>query len=325
MLKGRIIMESKKRLRVLLDTDVGDDIDDALAIVFALNSPELEIVSVTTVFRNADKRAKIASALLESCGNRTVPVYAGCDAPLVQKIFAHEHDRYDETGRYIPCQFDDNMERFSYNRNTHAVDQIIHMAHCYPGELDVVAIGPLTNIALAIRKDPEIIRLIKGLTLMGGSYAEPCTEWNILCDPEAAEIVFTSGIPIRAIGLNVTTQCVLSREELGLFQREETSSSLLLNNMLERFLKHYEYDCSVLHDPLTVGTLIKPGFVRFEDKQVSIGRSNTDRAGQTIAHSLENTERSENIGRAACAVSVDAERYIEFFLKRIFSNTLQEG
>ena len=155
-------------------------IDDAFALTFAIHSPELEVVGVTTVFRNSLIRAKIAKALLESYGKNDIPVCAGMDIPFVQKFFDRENDKFDSTGRLIPCQYEETVMGNYEADEEWGPDFIIRKVSEYPGEIILIPIGPLTNIATAIRKRPEIVPKIKKIILMGGVFHEDFPEWNIL-------------------------------------------------------------------------------------------------------------------------------------------------
>ena len=186
-----------EKIKIILDTDIGDDADDALALCLALKSPELEVLGITTVFRNTTARAKIAVALLNMMGKNHIPVYAGIGKPLVAQVNTKEP----------PIQLLENMKGLSYSDDMGAVEYLYHTLKYAEESVTLVAIGPLTNIAVLLLMYPEIISRVHEIVLMGGAFYMHYTEWNIFCDPEAAEIVFSSGIPIRAIGLDVTTCC----------------------------------------------------------------------------------------------------------------------
>ena len=181
--------------KIILDTDIGDDIDDAFALSILLNEKNADLLGVTTVFRNSYKRAKMASYLIKTFG-KDVKVYAGCDEPLIAKVETllspeiKEKEKLDENGKYLIPQYSNEMDEGVVEKQ-HAVDFIIEQVHKYPNEITLVGIGPLTNIALAIRKDPSICSLLKEIRIMGGDPTNVnCKEWNIFCDPEAARIVY---------------------------------------------------------------------------------------------------------------------------------------
>lgn len=303
----------KYKQKVIIDTDIGDDIDDAFALTFAIHSPELEITGVTTVFRNSLIRAKIAKALLASYGAEDIPVCAGIDIPFIQKFIDRENDRFDSTGRLIPCQYDETVMKNYQPDEEWGPDFIIRKVLEYPGKIILIPIGPLTNIAAAIRKEPGIVSKIKKVVLMGGVFHQDFPEWNILCDPEAARIVFTSGADIYAVGLDVTMKCKLSLEQVKEFEELGSNGSVILSGMMRKWFEHYQFECPVLHDPLTVGCVIDSSFVTFKEENVLVNLSENDR-GKTQIQSKDKVESSS----IHIAEEVDAKNYLSFFKDRVF-------
>ena len=299
--------------RIIIDTDIGDDIDDAFAIVFGCNSPELKVEGITTVFRNSIARARMTKALMSSYGITDIPVYAGVDTPLVQTYMNRDNDRFDEAGNLIPCQYQkESMDQYSYEEEW-APDFIINKVRENPNEIVLIPIGPLTNIALAIRKAPDIVPLIKKIVLMGGVVHQDVPEWNILCDPEAAYIVYKSGANIQAIGLDVTMQCKLTLDKVKEFEELSSRGSKVLSAMMKSWFEHYKFECPVLHDPLTIGCVIDSSFVGCKEYIVEIGLEGENR-GKTIIV----PERTKNSAIINVAETVDAERYLKFFQERVF-------
>lgn len=304
---------SKDIHNIIIDTDIGDDIDDTFALLFAIKSPEIHVEGITTVFRNAQRRAKMCKTVLQTYGIEDIPVYAGIDQPIIEEIHEQGNDRYDENRRFYPCQYSNMMESISFNHELHAVDYIIDTIRKRPGCIEIVPIGPLTNIAFAIRKAPDIITKIKGITLMGGYFTSKVPEWNILCDPEAARIVFTSGIDVKAVGLDVTLKCRLLIEQLEDFKKSDNKTSRLVNEMMQKWLDHYRFECPVLHDPLTIGTLIDDSFVSFEKKYVKV-ITDGEMRGITVQQ-----ENAEDYGTSVISVAtnVNQKQYMEFFKSRV--------
>ncbi len=290
--------------KIIIDTDIGDDIDDAFAIVLAALSPEINLLGITTVFRNSGLRAKMAKALLDSYGIKDIPVFSGCDIPLLS-------DKSRDV--FIPCQYDSKrMDQFNYDKGW-GPDFIIETVQKNPGEITLVPIGPLTNIAFALRKQPEIIPKIKRIVLMGGYVTEDVPEWNILCDPEAAKIVYMSGVPVYAVGLDVTMKCKLVQTDVEAFRNIGSKGSTILSGMLEDWYNHYRFECPVLHDPLTIGTLIDESFVLFEKAKVNVLLEGKDR-GKTVKINNEETA----VPDIYVATDTDANRYLSLFKKRLF-------
>ena len=259
--------------RILIDTDIGDDIDDAFALTLAANAG-LDIAGVTTVFRNSYQRAQMATYLLRLCGRAEIPVRAGADLPLVQRVeFLRPPEIYqkeEEKGYYTLPQYLPEMENERVSPE-HGVDFIIRTARENAGRLVVLLIGPMTNLALAIRKAPDLVRSIREVQFIGGNFSTEFPEWNIACDPEAARIVLTSGIPVRAIGIDVTMRCPLSDEQLGILRSDRQGTNSLLCQMMEKWFLHYRFERPVMHDPLLVAQLLASGMVTFEKKRVFVG------------------------------------------------------
>ena len=252
--------------KVILDTDIGDDIDDSFALLLLLESHKFNCLGVTTVFRNSLKRAKMAKQLIRSLGY-DIKVYRGIDDPLKQNIDhliskeIKEKEKYDEDGKYIFPQYDKSMENEKVE-DENAVDFIIRMIHLYPHEVTLIPIGPLTNIASAIKKDPTILPLIKEISLMGAGLNLNFVEWNIFCDPDAAKIVFSSNInKIVAVTINVTSLTSLTEEEVNSLKNNNSKAIKLVYEAMMKWFKHYEFSSPVMHDPLTVASLIDESII----------------------------------------------------------------
>ena len=252
--------------KVILDTDIGDDIDDSFALLLLLESHKFNCLGVTTVFRNSLKRAKMAKQLIRSLGY-DIKVYRGIDDPLKQNIDhliskeIKEKEKYDEDGKYIFPQYDKSMENEKVE-DENAVDFIIRMIHLYPHEVTLIPIGPLTNIASAIKKDPTIVPLIKEIRLMGAGLNLNFVEWNIFCDPDAAKIVFSSNInKIVAVTINVTSLTSLTEEEVNSLKNNDSKAIKLVYEAMMKWFKHYEFSSPVMHDPLTVASLIDESII----------------------------------------------------------------
>jgi purine nucleosidase len=187
--------------KVIIDTDIGDDIDDAFAVALALRSPELQILGVTTTFGDTETRAKLLDRFLAEAGRPEIPVAAGTPSP-VKSTFTQR--RYAESGH------------FAKPTHANAVDFLFQQIQRYPGEITLIAIGPLMNVGAAIDKDPATFRKLKRVVLMGGSikrgYGDlgygppqgPQPEWNILNDIPSAQKLFASGVPLYVMPLDST-------------------------------------------------------------------------------------------------------------------------
>ncbi|QGQ98166.1 nucleoside hydrolase [Paenibacillus psychroresistens] len=307
------------RENIIIDTDIGDDIDDALALAFALHSPEIHILGVTTVLGNTQARARIAVNLLQTAGFGQIPVYAGCGQPMNQPV--------DET--IIPCQYSEETMGTLEISSVHAVDYLIDCIMNAPEAVTLVTIGPLTNVAVALLKEPRLKQKLKRIVMMGGAYYFHYVEWNIYCDPEAANIVFQSGIPIDAVGLDVTKQCLMNGEQLERLKTELNSPLIrLLWQLIEQWqINNKGRKYPILHDALAVYGIFGRELLQFEREAVSIelagtatrgltfNRTDRNREDQLIAGAEMQAERSV----IQVAKAVDSQSFIDFFLNRLLS------
>jgi len=301
--------------KYIIDTDIGDDVDDAFAVMLAAKS-KLDVIGITTVFRNSVQRAKMAKYFLRLIGREDIPIVAGIDKPFLQKMQyllpAEMLEKEEREGYYTLPQYMPEMDGEEIT-NENAVDFIIKMAEKHGENLVLVPIGPLTNIAMAIRKAPDIMRKIKQIRIIGGNYSIAHPEWNIACDPEAAKIVFTSGIPLKAIGIDITMRCPLSDEQLDKLKNLGSESASLICNMIEKWMAHYNYTRPVMHDPLVLASFLEEGVVEFEKKIVSVALS--EYRGCTIVRGAMDLETAE----MDVAVNVYPEKFFKVFDEIIFN------
>lgn len=258
-------MDTKK---ILIDTDIGGDVDDALALALALNSPELEIVGITNVYLANEWRVNVTRNMLKVYGREEIPVCAGAEKPLI--------GWWDETR--IPNSSAD-FDKIEGKEKLCACDFIIQMAKKYE-DLTVVAIGPLTNVALALAKEPVIASRIR-IVMMGGEIDKAHPEWNIVCDPEAARIVFESGVSIHMVGLDVTNRCRFTREDVDFIRKGGNPRTDLLGEMMELFIQNFGY-LPILHDPLAMSVLLWDDILHFEEKKLLIEMAGEFTRGLTI-------------------------------------------
>jgi purine nucleosidase len=309
--------------KLILDTDIGDDIDDALALALIMCSPDLQLLGVTTVFLNAERRAQLARRVLRTYGGDDIPVHAGLDAPvlhpdvsLIREISGRSTKTHDARGAYIPCQFLDDMEEErGFQRD--AVRFIIDTARALPGQVELVCIGAMTNAAVAIRTDPALPGLLSGITLMGGMFSEQFPEWNIRCDPEAAAIVLSSGANIHCVGLDVTLRCRLEIADVERIRKIGSDATSLLGELVDRWLATYNAGAPLLHDPLAVSTLADSSLVTFEPRFVAVGLEGPAR-GVTLSRRAAPKEQPA-WGPAQVAVDLRREAFMKLFLDRVTS------
>lgn len=293
-------------MKIIIDTDIGDDIDDAFAIELALHSPELEITGVTTVFRNAARRAKIVEALLDAESVK-IPVYAGRDRPLDQEIIRLVYEESvgrDADGQVNVPHYDPAFGKYGVKGG--AEDFLLSQAEKYPGEITLLCLAPLTNVAAAYRKNPQSFAKFRGIVMMGGQANGDFAEWNFRCDPEAAKTVFDSGIPIKMIGINVTKHCSLGKSEIEEIFGWQSAGGKLLAKMLAKWLRDNRNEkLPVMHDPLATAELTE-SFCRYKVKSASVSLT-----GETRAMICEGSNPVE------MATEVDREKFIGYFFNRL--------
>ena len=280
--------------RVIIDTDPG--IDDAMAILLALNSPELKVEALTVVPGNVDGKQGLENALkIVSLANRCdVTVAGGAQHPLNQKLITAQywHGPNGLAGVELPaskCKVD---SRFG-------PDLIIEMVHRYPHEITLIPVGPLTNIALAVSKDPSIVPLVKDIVIMGGSITggnvDGAAEANIYNDPEAASIVFKAGWMVTMIGSDVGEKTLMMRSHLAELQSEHGPESDFIAKLADYYLTRSEksgYQGAAMYDPLAVATVINPALVTLKDMHVDVETKGEFTRGETVANRMGYDEKN---------------------------------
>jgi len=297
--------------KIIIDSDIGDDIDDALAIAFALNCPEVELLGVTTVLRDVHKRACMAKNLLVAAGQSGIPVCKGIGTPLVHKV-----DMF-----HVPPQYTPDMEAFAYNKEADAVDFMTDAIRRHPHEVTLVPIGPLTNIAVLLIKHPDLRGKIKSINLMGGAYYGFFNEYNIEKDPEAAKYVFDSGVPIKAIGLDVTTKCILGQPYFDRFEHSRDPYIQFMMRLIAawRAAVPWQYPC--LHDPLAVFSVFDSNWLTYEEKYIDVELNGEHTRCMTIPHDhdrYKNLEGYHTKTKSMIAKQIEAAKFIDFFAQRTF-------
>ena len=303
--------------RIIIDTDPG--VDDALAFLLALASPEIKLEALTTTQGNVtlERATRNALSVLELCHASHIPVARGSLLPLVQPLRASA-DVHGESGIGNSKLPEPKIQPVSQ----HAVDYLIERVLAEPGEISIFPIGPLTNIAMAIRKEPRFARSVKELVIMGGAILEygnitPLAEFNIYVDPHAAHIVFHSGIPITLIPLDVTHKCLLKQEHVDRLTSLDSPISRFIREAMEVYLEasfQLGYEGSSLHDPLTLATIIAPELLTLKDYYVDVDISGGVSMGKTFADVLRSTKKPANM---RVAMNVRGEDFVELFLQRM--------
>ena len=303
--------------RIILDTDPGHD--DAIALLLALASPELEVLGITTVSGNHTLEKTTANALkiLEFIERTDVAVYAGAARPLVREPWAAAYV-HGESGLDGPDLPGPN----TVPRKGHAIDFIAAQVEEHD-DVVLVPVGPLTNIGLLLAKYPGIESRIARIVLMGGSIAEgnvtPAAEFNIWADPEAAHRVFTSGVDVTMVGLDVTHKALLLPQKVDELREAGTVGALvaqLYDFYHERHVRMYGWEGSPVHDALAVAHVIRDDFVEAEHRHVQVDTGPEPGRGRTYVDLWKRTGKEPN---AHVGVDVDGPGFIQFLVQRLAS------
>jgi inosine-uridine nucleoside N-ribohydrolase len=318
--------------RIIIDTDPGTD--DAMAIMLALNSPEVRVEAMTVVPGNVTGEQGLENALrmVSLVGRCDVPVAAGARHPLTQRLvtaeFVHGQNGLGEI--QLPASKCKADPRF-------AADLIIELVKKSPGDITLVPIGPLTNIALAISKDPSIIPMVKEVIIMGGTVTEgnvtAVAEANIYGDPEAAQVVFNAGWPLTMVGLDVTNKTVFNKSHLDELKKTHGTvndfAAQVMAFLIELSAK-FGADGTPMHDPLAMGVTIDPTLVKTRNMHVDVETRGEFTRGQTVGNRNNMVEKNVLQGdryvmvgvepvqpNCKVAVEVEADRFLRLFLDRL--------
>lgn len=301
--------------KYIIDTDIGDDIDDALALALALNTPQIELIGVTTVFLDTLKRARIAKKLLH-LWDVHIPVYAG----IAKGNTGHDVNQ-------VPCQYTPDLEipEFAPENDPRvdggdgAVEFLLWNARTYAEELTIVAVGPLTNVAEAFRRDPEAMGKVR-IVLMGGCFYRQFSEWNILCDPGAAKVVLEGKGNVTCVGIEVTEQTVVSQQQQEFLM--QPAKEPRYDYLAELVRLHYNYTGrkACLHDPLTVYYAAHPEVLETERLVIRVETSGDICAGMTVNmeemfHYIETPMAGD---RVTVAKSVDLAMFMNGFFDTVY-------
>ncbi len=318
--------------RVIIDTDPGTD--DAMAIILALNSPELKVEALTVVPGNVDGRQGLENALkiVSLAGRCDVVVAGGAQHPLNQKLITAQfwHGKNGLAAVELPpskCKAD---SRFG-------PDLIIEMVHKYPHEITLIPVGPLTNIALAVSKDPSIAHLVKNIVIMGGSITggnvNGAAEANVYNDPEAAQIVFNAGWIVTMVGSDVGERTLINRKYLEELQSSHGPQSDFIAKIADFYLTRSEksgWTGAAMYDPLAVAIAMDPTLGTLKEMHVDVETKGEFTRGETVGNRMGSNENNVLHGdhyeiegvvelkpNAKVCMASDADRFLHLFVNRI--------
>jgi purine nucleosidase len=318
--------------RVIIDTDPGTD--DAMAIILALNSPEFKVEALTVVPGNVNAQQGLENALkiVSLAGRCDVTVAEGAQHPLNQKLITAQfwHGKNGLADVELPASKCKADSRFG-------PDLIIEMVHKYPHEITLIPVGPLTNIALAVSKDPSIAFLVKDIVIMGGSITggnvDGAAEANIYNDPEAAQIVFNAGWMVTMVGSDVGERTLITRKYLAELQSSHGPQNDFIAKIAQFYLTRSEksgYSGAAMYDPLAVGIALDPTLGTLKEMHVDVETRGEFTRGETVANRMGSNENNVLHGdhyeiegvvelkpNARVCLASDAPRFLEMFVSRI--------
>ena len=318
--------------RVIIDTDPGTD--DAMAIILALNSPEFKVEALTVVPGNVEAKQGLENALkiVSLAGRCDVVVAGGAQHPLNQKLITAQfwHGKNGLADVELPASKCKADPRFG-------PDLIIEMVHRYPHEITLIPVGPLTNIALAVSKDPSIAFLVKDIVIMGGSISggnvNGAAEANIYNDPEAAQIVFNAGWMVTMVGSDVGERTLITRKYLAELQSSHGPESDFIAKIAHFYLTRSEksgYSGAAMYDPLAVGIALDSTLGTLKEMHVDVETKGEFTRGETVANRMGSNENNVLHGdhyeiegvidlkpNARVCLASDADRFLQMFVSRI--------
>lgn len=306
-----------KKKKVILDVDTG--IDDAIAIMLALASPELEVLGITTVSGNIDLESATKNTLkvLKLIGREDIPVFKGAEKPLWRAI-RYAKEVHGDCG--LAGQLNDLEPGEA--QSVPAGDFIKAQIEKYPGEITMIMTGPETNLGVLLMQERSIALKLKEIIVMGGvadgrGNESPVAEFNIAIDPEAADLVFHSGAPLTMVGLDVTRKALLRKPDIDALKATDKIKhfvDLVTMEYRQRFAAVNGFEACLMHDPLAVAAAVDPSLVKCVHRYVGIETESRYCDGQTVCDFDGRWGKAPN---AEVCVELDAERFLDFLTNRL--------
>ena len=293
---------------IILDTDPGDDIDDAFAIAFAALHPGLDLRAVTTVYGDTVERARLARSLLVRAGRGEVPVAAGCAGGLsvrhrngLKRLETHEG--FNQSAAALP------EVRLPPRDPRHAVQLIIDTIMAGDGDVVPVTIGAMTNLAMALVQEPRLRAKIPRIVCMACEFDRPHAEWNIVCDPVAADIVFSSGIPVDVTTWTIGWICTMTQAEVDRIAADTGDLSVIVADCTKRWMDSHPNNRPHLYDPVALAAMVDPTICTWATGTVSIETVGQHTFGMSRLHKGDGPHRVQ--------VGVDRDRAMTLILDHL--------
>ncbi len=268
-------MDRKDAKFMWLDTDIGSDIDDALTLAYLLSHPGADLLGVSIVTGPTVPRARLAAAICRDLDQPNLRVFTGAARPLLVASRQSEAPQAEAVDPALVAELDEQVATTGAH-----VEAMYRAALRWPGEVHLLAIGPLTNLALLVRTHPDVVDLLASVTVMAGRFFGPALpEWNVWCDPHAAAIVFDSFKDVRAVGLDVTLRTTRPAEEI--FKAFQPAGPTV-GEAIEIFMRKQKNETICLHDPLAAACLLDPQVLKFERGQVRVETAGAAADGVTV-------------------------------------------
>jgi purine nucleosidase len=305
-------------MRIVLDTDIGGDFDDANALALLLASPEVDLIAVTTVGAGASarQRAQVARTMLDAAGRGDVSVFSGFDQPQqnnsVLSSLAPQHCLNAWTPEMAEAQVHDQ----------HAVDALIEIGSASTGETTLLCIGAMTNVAEAIRRNPDAMRRFSEIVAMSGAFASQVREANVAIDPEAADVVYRSGIPLRAVGHEQASRPSIPIDTYIHLADSNSRTLGMLSGMAGRYAAAYRTNSVILYDVSAVVAVLRPEWFTFRERTVSVELAGNAGRGMTI---VETDQLFNSVPDGTVIQIADASNPTEItalFRSRVFEGLL---
>ncbi|MGD1092349.1 MAG: nucleoside hydrolase [Bryobacteraceae bacterium] len=300
------LLRAQKPIPVIFDSEMGDDIDNEFALALALQSPELNVRAVTIVGDDVENRMRLAWKELGLYGRRDIALCRGASEPLLDST-AGRSSHFDilTPGDLLPPSID--CDAISLIANT-----VLYSSE----KLTLIATGPLTNLALAMKVDPRIKTNIARIVLAGGAFDPPRAEYNIQRDRIAAEIIFSSGVPITVVSRDVTKECTLEESDLARLRAAQNPASQFLVRLIELWQKGQRNEYPTLHDPLAVAVAFEPALTGSRLGKIAVDTADPKTYGTTRFLPADELPKGQS-PNIALASQVDGRGFLDLLIKRL--------